>query len=141
MPLKIDPHQTFEATPEINLEGFKASFGIKCKLLDLDALSVLQKQWNGVPAVYADPANDIAKGVAPITPRIEPTIEDREFIDAWLVGFAADVVGADDQPLPFTPDNVTILLKTPGAKMAVINAFFKGYQQAEAKNSVRPLAG
>ncbi len=141
MPIKIDPNQTFEATAEINLKAFKASFGVICKLLDTDEIKRLQKEWTGTPPVYADPVNDPFNGIAPTTPRVEPTLNDREFIDHWLVGFAADVQDAAGQPLPFTPENVSLLLKQPGANMAVINGFIGGYSEAETKNSNAPLAG
>lgn len=140
MALKIVPNLPFETTAVINLKALQASFGIWCKLLHADELRALELKWSGVPAVYADPA-DRFKGKEPITPRIEPTMTDREFIDCWLVGFAKDVTGPDDQPLAFTPEGVTMLLNTPGATRAVIAAFFDGYREAETKNSVKPLAG
>lgn len=141
MPIKIDPNQTFEATVEINLKAFKASFGVRCKLLDTDEVKRLRKLWNGELAEYADPVNDPVNGIAPIKPRVEPTISDREFIDHWLVGFASDVQDEAGKPLAFNPDNVTLLLKQPGANLAVIYAFFGGYTEAETKNSNAPLAG
>lgn len=127
MSIKIAPI-TFESTARINLKGFQASFGLQCKLLPIDELEALRKQWIGIAATETDAGS-------------QPTITDRQFIDQWLVGFGSDVLGADDQPLPFTPDNVTQLLAQPGAKQAVINAFFDGYEEAETKNSVTPLGG
>lgn len=139
--LKIDPNQVFEATAKINLQALQASFGIKCKLLHLDVFEAGRQKWSGTPAVYADPANDIAKGIPPTTPAVAPSITDRQWIDTWLVGFAADVTGPDGEALAFTPDNVTQLLNVPGAKLAVIDAFLEGYGEAETKNSVTPRAG
>lgn len=126
--LKIDPHQTFEATARINLKALQASFGIMCRLIDIDELEALRQKWVGQPAVGD-------------TPAVAPTITDREFIDAWLVGFAADVMDMAGNPLPFTPENVTALLKKPGGKIAVIDAFFSGYEEAETKNSGPLRAG
>lgn len=131
--IKIDPNQTFEATATINLNALQASFGIKCRFLHIDRLNELRLKWNGEPAVPAREATDTEPAVA-AKPAVPPTMSDREFIDTWLVGFADDVKGPDDAPLPFTPENVTLLLTTPGAKMAVLNAFFKGYGEAEEKN-------
>lgn len=127
MSIKIAPI-VFESTAQINLKGFQASFGVRCKLLPIDQLEALRKQWIGTPATETDPGT-------------LPTISDREFIDHWLVGFGADVLGPDDQPLPFTPDSVTELLAQPGAKQAVLTAFFDGYEEAETKNSVTPPGG
>lgn len=127
MSIKIAPI-TFEATARINLKGLQASFGINCKLLPIDELEALRKQWLGTPPTETEPGT-------------QPTINDRQFIDAWLVGFASDVLGPDDQPLPFTPENVSRLLAHPGAKQAVLKAFFDGYEEAETKNSVTPLDG
>lgn len=127
MSIKIAPI-TFESTAHINLKGFQASFGIFCRLLPIDQLEALRKQWIGTPATETEPGT-------------QPAITDREFIDHWLVGFGGDVLGADDLPLPFTPENVTGLLAQPGAKQAVLTAFFDGYEEAETKNSVTPPAG
>lgn len=140
MALKIVPNLPFETTAVINLKALQASFGIKCTLLHAEELRALEIKWSGVPAVYADPADRLNK-VPPIKAHVPPTMTDREFIDCWLVGFAEDVKGPDDQPLAFTPENVTMLLNTPGATRAVIAAFFDGYREAETKNSVKPLAG
>lgn len=120
--LKIDPHQTFEATASITLQALQASFGVRCRFLHIDELDALRQQWVGKPATEDQPA-------------VPPQISDRQFIDAWLVGFCDDVQDKKGQPLTFTPENVTQLLNVPGAKVAVIDAFFLGYERAEEKNS------
>lgn len=127
MSIKIAPI-TFESTARINLKGFQATFGIVCRLLPIDELEALRKQWIGTAPTETEPG-------------MPPSITDREFIDAWLVGFADDVLGPDDQPLPFTPVHVTQLLAQPGAKQAVLAAFFDGYEEAETKNSETPPGG
>jgi len=144
--IKIDPHQTFEATARINLPALQASFGIKCRLIGMDELSELQKRWLGEPAVPAVPAREAtqtqpAQPAKPGKPAVKPTLTNGEFINGFLVGFGDDVVGADDRPLPFTPENVKRLLNQPGAVDAVITAFLSGYAEEEAKNSVPPSAG
>ena len=127
MSIKIAPI-TFESTARVNLKGFQASFGIVCRLLPIDELEALRKQWIGTAPTETEPGT-------------LPTITDRQFIDEWLVGFGPDVLGADNQPLPFTPENVSKLLAQPGVKQAVLTAFFDGYEEAETKNSVTPPAG
>lgn len=127
MSIKIAPI-TFESTATINLKGLQASFGIRCKLLPIDELEALRKQWIGTAPTETEPG----------TP---PTMTDREFIDAWLIGFGLDVLDDDDTPLMFTPENVTRLLRQPGAKQAVLTAFFDGYEEAETKNSETPPGG
>lgn len=127
MSIKIAPI-TFEATATINLKALQASFGIVCRLLPIDELEVLRKKWIGTAPTETEPG----------TP---PSMTDREFIDAWLVDFGMDVLGPDDQPLPFSPENVTLLLAQPGAKQAVLKAFFDGYEEAETKNSATPPGG
>lgn len=140
--LKIDHHMTFEATATINLNALQATFGVRCKLLHIDHLESLRKAWAGEPPEWAplEPSRpDEVRAL--IKPAVAPTLTDRQFIDFWLVGFTADVADAEGNPLPFTPDNVTMLLNTPGAKLAVIDAFFSGYEEAETKNSPTPPAG
>lgn len=127
MSIKIQP-QVFEPTVRINLKGLQATFGIRCKLLAIDQLDALRERWVGKPATETEPGT-------------LPTMTDREFIDSWLVGFGADVLAEDDTPLPFNPDNVSLLLNQPGAKHAVIDAFFSGYEEAETKNSGPLRAG
>lgn len=127
MSIKIAPI-TFEPTATVNLKGFQASFGIVCKLLPIDELEALRKQWIGTAPTEEDQG----------TP---PTMSDREFIDSWLIGFGSDVLGPDDNPLPFTADGVTQLLAQPGVKQAVLSAFFDGYEEAETKNSETPPGG
>ena len=126
--LNLDDKITFPATATIKLKGLQTSFGIQCRLLDIDVLNDLRKRWTGELATETEPAKP-------------PTIDDREFIDAWLCGFAEDVKEASGEPAPFTPDTVTRLLAKPGAKEAVLNAFFSGYEESEAKNSETPRAG
>jgi len=127
--LKIDDTITFEATARINLKALQASFGIRCKLLDIEALDALREQWIGKRATETETA-------------VPPTLHDRQFIDHWLVGFAPDVtLGADGAPAEFTPENVSRLLAMPGAKQAVLNAFFDGYAEAEQGNSAPSRAG
>lgn len=127
MSIKIAPI-TFEPTASVNLKGFQASFGIRCKLLPIDELEALRKQWIGTAPTETEPG----------TP---PTMTDREFIDSWLVGFGPDVLTPDDLQLAYTPDNVTRLLAQPGVKQAVLKAFFDGYEEAETKNSATPPGG
>ncbi len=126
--LNLDDEITFPATATINLKGLQTSFGIQCRLLDIDVLNDLRKQWTGELPTETEPAKP-------------PTIDDRKFIDAWLCGFADDVQEANGAPAVFNPDTVTRLLAKPGAKEAVLNAFFSGYEEAEAKNSGTPRAG
>lgn len=126
--LNIDEEIVFETTVIIRLMARVTTFGIQCRLLDIDALDALRKQWTGEPATES-------------TPAVPPAINDRQFIDSWLHGFAPDVMDAQGNALPFTPDNVTRLLNKPGAKTAVLEAFFKGYEEAETKNSETPRAG
>lgn len=140
--LKIDPHMTFEATATIDLNALQATFGVRCKFLHIDRLNALRKGWSGTPPELA-PVDSAAPDALRklLKPAVAPTLSDREFIDFWLVGFADDVMDAEGNPLPFSPDNVTKLLDVPGAKIAVINAFFRGYEEAETKNLKTPPAG
>lgn len=140
MPIKVAANQVFETTAEVNLNAFKATFGLKCRLVDREELGELREQWTGIPPAGTASSTPASIGVDPAA-SAPVLLTDREFIDKWLVGFADDVLGDDDKPLPFTSDNVTKLLKMPGVNMAVLAAFFKGYEEAETKNSKLPHAG
>lgn len=119
--LIIDPNQTFDAKVVIKLRGFNASFGVRCKLLHLEELNKLYKEWTGEPATEEKAA-------------VPPTLGDADFIGKWLVGFADDVQDVAGHPLPFTPANVAQVLNLPGARVALIRAFLDGYQETETKN-------
>lgn len=116
--LKLAPHYVFTTQAEIALNGLQARFGVHCRLLPLDELLALQERQ--------------AKG----------EINGEQFINAWLHGWAEDEVrGADDAPLPFTPENLARLLNVPGAPLALIRAFYAGYDEAVEKNSAPLPAG
>ncbi len=66
-------------------------------------------------------------------------IDDQELIDKYLLDWA-DLVGDDDHPLAFTPDNLAAVLDIFGARAAIVTAFFDAYTKAPAKNSEGPLA-
>ena len=134
--LIVDHNITFEATASINLEALQASFGVFCRLLPVDELDSAYKRWVGEPAQYAK-----VEPFELVRPEVAPSLTDRQFIDMFLVGFADDVRASDGTPLEFTPDNVSRMLNIPGARIAVIDAFLRGYEKAEEKNSEPLPAG
>lgn len=110
--IKIDPDHGYDAVARIELNGLQASFGIRCRLLDLERLRELQE--------------------AQAAGRIEP----QDYVQAWLLGWnEAEVRDAADQPMAFTPENLKTLLRVPGAAVAMARAFYSGYQDAVEKNS------
>lgn len=115
--LRLDPNLTFDARARIALGGLTADFGVRCRLLDVEQLERLQEQ------------------------QASGAIDSREFIAAWLVGWAeGEVCDADGTPLPFTPGNLDALLRMPGAAVALVRAFYSGYDEATEGNSA-PLRG
>lgn len=116
--LKLDPNLTFEATARIALHGVQGDFRVRCRLLGVAQLEQLQEQ----------------QAAGTITPR--------EFVDAWLVGWAdGEVCDPEGRALPFTPANVGALLNVPGAPVALVRAFYSGYDEAVEKNSEPLRAG
>lgn len=113
--LTVSNELTFPAPCQIRMRAFKADFVVRCRLLPVDELDELRKK--GAPD---------AEGKIAMT--------DREFVNAWLVGFEESVVDKQGQQIPFTPDGVTQLLNMPGALRAVIDGFYNGYADEEEKN-------
>jgi hypothetical protein len=104
----------FESQCEINLNGFKADFRGIFVLLPNDQVDELIKE--GL----------VSKDVA------------RKVLVDWVFGDVMDPAG---QPVPFSPENLEKLLNRPGAPLAIVKGFFKGYESATAGNSAAPSAG
>jgi hypothetical protein len=77
---------------------------------------------SGLP-VPADAPKDAAK---PLT--------DQEVVQDYLLDWS-DMVGDDDQPLPYTPDNLLTVEKVLGARGAIVKTFLDTFMKAPEKNS------
>lgn len=67
----------------------------------------------------------------------EPThkeLTDQEVIDRYLLDWD-DVLGDDDRPLPYTPDNLALANKVLGVRGAIVRVFLDNFLKAPAKNS------
>ncbi len=64
------------------------------------------------------------------------TAHDEAQLRALIVGWRDDVVGEDDQPLPFTAENVARVLAYPRVQRALIRAYNEAIveDQARVKN-------
>jgi hypothetical protein len=116
--IKLNPHMTFLAPISINLVGFQAEFSVNLRLLPNDVVTALQE--------------DVKAG------RKSGLEFAREVLDGWPDGAVGDAGG---NPLPPAPDNVAGLLRMPGVPSAVINAFWRGYDEATEGNSEPLPAG
>jgi hypothetical protein len=116
--LKIDDNIRFAATAHINLKGLKSTFTVECLLLHTDKLEELRKQ------------------------QAEQKIDTLQFTLAWLVGWPeGQVQDAEGNNMAFSPDAVAKLLKVPGAPLALLKAFYDGYDEATEGNSAPLPAG
>jgi hypothetical protein len=116
--LRIDPDIKFTTTVRINLVALQATFDIECLLLDTETLHEHQQA------------------------QAEGKMTAAEFVDTWLTGWPdGQVAAADGTPLKYSPAAVAGLLRTPGALIAMIQAFYKGYDEATEGNSAPLPAG
>lgn len=103
---------TFTTQADIRLKAFSASFQVVCKLLPTDRL------------------RDIEAGLR------NGTVTTEQFVDEFHVGWPeGEVQAADGQALEPTPENMQRLRARPGALVALVEAFYKGYDRATEGNS------
>ncbi|MGE4244284.1 hypothetical protein [Ramlibacter sp.] len=79
--------------------------------------------------------------VEPVAIDIQPEtpITDAEIVRDYLLDWA-DVLGDDDAPLPFTPDNLERAHKVLGVREAIVRRFLDNFLKAPEKNFAPPLA-
>jgi hypothetical protein len=64
-------------------------------------------------------------------------IDDRQIIDQVMLGWD-QVLGDEDQALPFNPDNLSRTLATLGCAGAIVRRFLDLHQKVAEKNFARP---
>ena len=106
----IDANPTFSAPVSFNLPGD-----------------------NGVPVVQSFTATFNRLSQSKIdTMLADPTTKDVAMATALLSGWTGiQAAGAD---LPFTPDNLNLVLDVQGAATAIVSSYFQAYKDASAKN-------
>ncbi len=115
--LRLEDDIRFTTTANIALKGFKASFAVECKLLPTDRLREIE-------AAMQSGAMSAESFVA-------------EFHTGWPEG---QVLDAEGNPLPVTPESLAKLRAKPGAVVALVEAFYAGYDRATEGNSEPLLA-
>jgi len=75
------------------------------------------------PAAPADPTATAAK-----------ELTDREVIERFVIDWD-DVLGDDDRPLPYTPDNLARANRVLGVRGAIVRTFLDNFLKAPEKNS------
>lgn len=108
--LRLSDDLRFTVPVKINLNGLKADFKMHCRLIDSEKLDEMQK----------------AQAEGRMTPG--------EFIAAWLVGWD-DVIDDAGNPVPFNAPNLGRLVRLPYAPVAMVRAFYFGYEEATEGNS------
>lgn len=116
--ITLVPYVTFLAPVSVDLVGHQARFNLNLRLLPDDQVRPLQE------AVKSGEKTGIDFAAA--------------VIDGWPEG---EVVSPTGEALFATPENVSALLHLVGVPAAVINAFWKGYEEATEGNSAPLPAG
>lgn len=124
--LYIDHHIEFDTTASINIKGLQASFGVRCKLLPLDAHKDLLGRWTGFKVNDHGVMEQIER------PEGQPLLTDKDYIAAFLVS-VNDLMDANG-PVASSPESIAKLLNVPGATAAIIQAYKSGYDEVDAKN-------
>ena len=119
------------------------SFRVKYKRLDQDEHETLMRrvqvarlaaltQIHGVVGEAAQMLTD-----EPAIAGDAPNITDREIIDQVMLDWD-DMLGEDQQKLPFNKDNLERALKALGCRAAIVKRFFDMHGKAQEKNFARP---
>lgn len=61
-------------------------------------------------------------------------MKDRDVVDEVLVGFGADLLDEERQPLEFTPANVDYLCSIYPVEAAIVKSYFDNYIKGPEKN-------
>lgn len=116
--LRIEEEITFDTPARIALKGLQAEFTLTCRLLDVEHLKALQERQR------------------------QGQMSPQEFASTIVVGWpAGQVVAADGAALPYSEANLQRLQGVPGATVAIIRAFYAGYDEATEGNCAPPSAG
>lgn len=137
--LSDDPR--FLADVTLNRRAIQAKFKVEFHLLDQETLEAARKrQQEGLDKLAAskETPDDTQAGPHP------GTVEELqfEFTRALVAGWPeGQVKNERGEPLPFSDEALRKLLKLPGAAIALVEAFYSGYEEATEGNSAPPVAG
>lgn len=145
MAMRIAPVPHFWAEVKFSMIGdldqsVEVSFKVKFKRLDSAEYEDLMRRVHAArlaaiaPPPAPTPASDGSVEAAP-----PATFTDQQVIDEVVLDWD-DVLGDDDQKLPFTRDNLERALKALGCKAAIVKRFFDLHSKELEKNFARPPA-
>lgn len=118
--IKITFKVKFRRPPQQEVEDLAQRVFDKARLLLLPAGDVPAGRPEGhEPAAVEEPHKELT---------------DQEVIDRYVLDWD-DVVGDDDQPLPYTPDNLERANRILGVRGAIVRTFLDNFLKAPAKNS------
>lgn len=112
------------------------SFKAKFRRLEQEAYEALMKRV-GALRLQALSSTEAQPEEATDAPEAPKPITDREIVDMHLLDWQ-EVLGDDDEPLPFTKDNLDRVLKTLGCRSAIVMTFIQRHQKEIEKNFARP---
>jgi hypothetical protein len=117
-----------------NDTSLEITFKGKFRRLEQEAYEALMKRVNATRMKALTTAAAMAETEPDDAPK---PITDREIVDMALMDWQ-DVLGEDDQPLPFTKDNLNRVLKTLGCRSAIVMTYIELHQKELEKNFDRP---
>lgn len=149
MAMTVSPVPFFWANVEFDIPGdfgtrLKVSFQAKYRRVEQEEYEALMRRLQAARVVAfreqldADSAALVTLGDAPADSQSAPRLTDREVIDKYLLGWGSDMLGDDNQPLPFNPENLARVERILGCRAAMSRTFFEAHHQAPEKNSETP---
>ncbi len=152
--LRLSDDLRFKTQVEIRLKGLTADFGIECRLLDYEKLQELQdRQRRGALTEAEFTDLQALEGATERSALEDGRMRDLQvrlaqsrltpesFVREWLTGWDDQVQDSQGAPLAFTNFNVQRLLAVPGVSVAMVRAFYRGYEEATEGNSEPLPAG
>lgn len=133
---KLAASPTFIAPVRAQIPGDKGKtttvmFHVRFKRLTQDEYQSLLRRLDEARARFSAATSAAAVDLQPAPAK--PDFGDRELIDEVLCGFESDLLGEDDKPLDFSPENVDALCAIYPIQPAIVRSFFEHFGKAVEK--------
>lgn len=144
MAMRIAPVPHFWAEVKFSMIGdldqsIEVAFKVKYKRLEASEYEDLMRRVQAARLAAITPPPPSPPGSESAADSAQRTFTDQQVIDEVVLDWD-DVLGDDDQKLPFTRDNLERALKALGCKAAIVKRFFDLHSKELEKNFARPPA-